>query len=110
MENLKPDFSGTHPEKPEQPTPPPEIPGGNAETPPFTGKDLNAVFWLLVRHSGGISIPKEVLDAAPGPDQLQVERQWDEVNQTWRIFVPRKEAKAKSKLFLPQRRKIIGLN
>lgn len=81
------------------------------ETPPFTGKDLNAVMWLLLKTVGMVEIPLDVLNAAPGPDILKIERQWDGVNKVWRFFVPRKEGKKHSKLFLPRKKKLItGLN
>lgn len=94
-DNLKPDFSGNKPAEVDE------------ETPPFTGKDLNAVMWFLLKTVGTLEMPIDVLNAAPGPDILKIERQWDGVNKVWRFFVPRKEGKKLSKLFVPRKKKLI---
>jgi hypothetical protein len=97
MENLKPDFTASKEETP--------------DTPPFTGKDLNALVWFLLKTTGMVEMPQDVLDAAPGPDVLKIERQWDGVNKVWRFFVPRRDGKKLSKMFLPPKKKLItGLN
>lgn len=88
----------------------PVAPETDPGIPSFTGKDLMAVFWVLVKATGGMSIDKAVLDQLAKMDNLKVERQWDAVNQTWRFFVPRKEAqKQVSKLILPKQKKLITL-
>jgi hypothetical protein len=80
----------------------------DADTPVLTGKDMNALMYLLLGKVGTIEIPQEVFDTAPGPERLKIEMQWDGTNKTWRFFIMRKRSKNKKpNLILPRNRGIV---
>lgn len=79
-----------------------------AEIPVLTGKDMNALLYLILKKLGTIEIPQEVFDTAPGPDKIKIEMQWDAVNRIWRFFVKR-QIRKKPELHLPQHKRLIGI-
>jgi len=74
--------------------------GEQEKTPVLSGKDMNALLYLLLGKVGTIEIPQEVFDSAPGPEVLKIERQWDDTNKIWRFFNKKKPSNRKSKLRL----------
>ena len=78
------------------------------EAPPeLSNKDMYALMYLLLAKVGTIEIPQTVFDSAPGPEVLQIARQWDSVQKVWRFFVQRKPRDKKPKLFIPKKPGII---
>jgi hypothetical protein len=75
-----------------------------SDAPVLSGKDMNALMYLLLKQVGTIEIPQEVFESAPGPEVLRIEMQWDKTNKVWRFFIMRKRNKAKAgkNLILPR--------
>ena len=73
------------------------------DIPVLSGKDMNALVYLLLGKVGTIEIPQAVFDEAPGPEVLQIERQWDGTNKVWRFFNKKKPSNRKPKLVLPRK-------
>lgn len=82
----------------------------DAKTPVLTGKDMNALLYLLLDKVGTIEIPQEVFNSVPGPERLKIEMQWDGVNKVWRFFIMRNRTKKKNNLILHRNRGKIILN
>lgn len=96
-EEVKPEVVGNGEEKTEE-----------VDIPELTGKDMNALMYILLQKVGTVEIPQEVFDTAPGPDKLRIERQWDVNKKVWRFFIFRK-VRQKPLLLLPPKR-LAGLN
>jgi len=77
-----------------------DVTGEQEKVSVLSGKDMNALLYLLLGKVGTIEIPQEVFDSAPGPEVLKIERQWDNTNKIWRFFNKKKPSNRKSKLIL----------
>ena len=86
------------------------IVGSLDNAPVLSGKDMNALLYLLLQRLGTIEIPQEVFDSAPGPEKIKVEMQWDGTNRIWRFFIKRKPRDRRPKLILPHNRGLVATN
>jgi len=72
------------------------------EQPKLTVENMEAIFDILLRHSGGVEIPQEVLDNYPKGTKTQAS--YDQVNKVWHIFIPKKRRR---KIITPDKRLLI---
>ena len=68
----------------------------------LTPKDVNTIFCILLKLTGGISISQNMLDKATG--DMKWSAKYDEANKRWYIFIPQKR---KRDLILPNRKIIV---